>query len=219
MATAGPAATWADGAHRLATAEPMAAALLARHGLPRTRRPTPGPRRFEALARAIVHQQLAGSAAAAIWGRTVDAVGGVVTPAAVLATPVADLRAAGLSGAKVAAVVDLAAHVAEGSVRLERIGRRDDGEVVEHLTVVRGIGPWTAQMFLLFDLGRPDVWPTGDLGVRVGFGRAAGLEDAPSPTELEELGRPFAPYRSVMAWWCWREADTRTPATIRSEQG
>jgi 3-methyladenine DNA glycosylase/8-oxoguanine DNA glycosylase len=87
----------------------------------------------------------------------------------------------------------------------------DDAAVIEHLTVVRGIGPWTAQMFLLFDLRRLDVWPTGDYGVRAGFARAFGLPELPSERKLAALGEPFAPYRSVLAWWCWREVDTLTP--------
>jgi 3-methyladenine DNA glycosylase/8-oxoguanine DNA glycosylase len=97
-----------------------------------------------------------------------------------------------------------------GEVRLDRVGRLSDDEVVEHLTTVRGIGRWTAQIFLLFDLGRPDVWPTGDLGVRTGFAAAYGLAGPPTAAELEALGAPFAPARSVLAWWCWREADTLT---------
>ena len=119
---------------------------------------------------------------------------------------------AGLSGAKTAALVDLATKCADGTVRLERIGRMADAEVIDHLTVVRGIGPWTAQMFLLFDLRRLDVWPTGDYGVRAGFARAFGLDDdADRARARRSSARPFAPYRSVLAWWCWREADTVTP--------
>ena len=108
-------------------------------------------------------------------------------------------------------MLDLATRSAEGTVRLERIGRLDDEEVIAHLTVVRGIGRWTAQMFLLFHLRRLDVWPTGDLGVRVGFARAYDLAAPPTPRELDDLGDAAAPYRSVLAWWCWREADTVTP--------
>ncbi len=99
--------------------------------------------------------------------------------------------------------------MADGRIALERIGRLSDEEVVDHLTQVRGIGPWTAQMFLLGTLGRLDVWPTGDYGVRAGFGRAWGLDGTPGPKELTELGEPFRPYRSLVAWYCWRVVDDR----------
>jgi 3-methyladenine DNA glycosylase/8-oxoguanine DNA glycosylase len=158
----------------------------------------------------IVYQQLAGRAAATIHGRFVAAVGGEVTPATVLAASPETLAACGLSRAKAASIVDLADQVASGRIALERIGRLSDEEVVDHLVQVRGIGPWTAQMFLLDTLGRLDVWPTGDYGVRAGFGRAWGLPDTPSPKELEVLGKPFRPYRSLVAWYCWRVVDDRT---------
>ena len=186
-------------------------ALHQRHGVPRI---GPGPtpeQRFAALARAIAYQQLAGRAAATIWGRVLDVVGEPFGPERVLALPPDALRAAGLSGAKTTAVLDLADACNTGRVRLDRISRMSDRDVIDHLTVVRGIGPWTAQMFLLFDLRRLDVWPTGDLGVRTGFGRAFELDGPPTERELAALGEPFAPYRSVLAWWCWRETDTVTP--------
>ena len=116
-----------------------------------------------------------------------------------------------MSGAKTAAIHDLALQVDTGSVRLDRLGHRTDEEVVAELTRVRGIGPWTAQMFLIFDLHRLDVWPTGDLGVRAGFQRAFALAELPSPRELEGLGDEFAPYRSVVAWYCWQVLDVTTP--------
>ncbi len=202
---------WAEAAATLAARDELAARLHARHGVPRI---GPGARpahRFEALTRAIVHQQLAGAAAATIWDRVLSAVGQPFTPKALLDTPPTSLRAAGLSGAKTAAVTDLATKVHDGTVPLGHLARLEDDDVIQHLIVVRGVGPWTAQMFLLFELRRLDVWPTGDLGVRIGLGRALGRSDAPDPAETEELGQAYAPYRSVVAWWCWREADTRTP--------
>ena len=114
----------------------------------------------------------------------------------------------GLSRAKLASIRDLAEHASDGRVVLERIGRLSDDDVIEHLTAVRGIGPWTAQMFLMFTLHRLDVWPTGDLGVRIGFAKAWGLAERPTPGELEVLGEPYRPDRSVVAWYCWRAADT-----------
>jgi DNA-3-methyladenine glycosylase II len=206
-----PASTrtaWRAAAVGLAERHPVAAALLERHGAPRLRPGAKPPDRFEALASSIAYQQLAGSAARAIWSRVLSTVGTPFTPERVLLAGSEALRAAGLSNAKVAALSDLAARTASGEVRLDRIGRMGDQAIIDHLTVVRGIGPWTAQMFLLFELRRLDVWPTGDFGVRAGFARAFGLDTPPTEREMPTLGEPFVPYRSVMAWWCWREADT-----------
>lgn len=200
-------AAWEAGAAALADAHPVLAGCYERHGALAPRGRTPVPRRFESLARSIAYQQLAGRAAGVIWGRVVDALGGSVGPEAVAGCDPTVLRAAGLSGAKTAALLDLADKVLDGTVDLRRAGRLDDAAVVEHLTVVRGIGPWTAQMFLIFDLGRLDVWPTGDLGVRAGFGQLFGHPVTPSPGELAALGAEFAPYRSVLAQWCWRAVD------------
>lgn len=166
---------------------------------------------FETLARSIVFQQLAGKAATSIWNRTRALVDGPFTPAAVLATGEEVLRTAGLSGAKAKAVIDLADRVAMGDVRLATIGRRSDDEIVAELSRVWGIGRWTAEMFLMFQLGRLDVWPTGDLAVRNGFGRIWNLPEPPSPVELEGLGDRFRPWRSVVAWYCWRMVDAVVP--------
>jgi DNA-3-methyladenine glycosylase II len=191
----------------LAERDPVLAALVDRHGTPPRRRPVRVDRRFESLAEAIVFQQLAGRAAATIHGRLVVALGGAVTPAAVLAASPDVLAGCGLSRAKAASIRDLAEKVTTGQIDLARVGRLSDDEVVVHLTQVRGIGPWTAQMFLLGTLGRLDIWPTGDYGVRAGFGRAWGLDATPTPEELLALGEPFRPYRSLVAWYCWRSAD------------
>ncbi len=193
----------------LVAADPVLAGLVARHGHPPARRRVPVERRFGDLARNIVYQQLAGRAAASIHGRFVEALDGDVCAVRVLATPEPVLRSCGLSGAKASSILDLADKVAAGRITLGRIGRLSDAEVVAHLTVVRGVGPWTAQMFLMSTLGRLDVWPLGDYGVRAGFARAWGLPDVPSPKELEVLGEPFRPYRSLVAWYCWRAADER----------
>jgi DNA-3-methyladenine glycosylase II len=190
----------------VAAADPVMAGLVERHGPVRFGGPVPVSSRFERLAHSIVHQQLAGAAARSIWDRTRAVVGDDVTPEAVLGADPDALRGAGLSASKAAALLDLADHVAEGRVRLDRIGRRDDDEVVAELVQVRGIGPWTAQMFLIFALDRLDVWPVGDLGVRNGWGRAYGWTTPPTATDLEELGDPFRPHRSVVAWYCWAAA-------------
>jgi 3-methyladenine DNA glycosylase/8-oxoguanine DNA glycosylase len=192
--------------------DPVLASLIERHGPPPRRRRVPGRERFASLAQTIVYQQLAGKAAASIHGRLVVGLGGVVTPEAVLAATPETLASCGLSRAKAASIRDLAQQVVAGSVQLDRIGRLPDDEVVDHLTRVRGIGPWTAQMFLIGALGRLDVWPVGDYGVRAGFARAWGLDAVPSPKELGDLGEPFRPYRSLVAWYCWRAVDDPTAA-------
>ncbi len=197
-------------AHRdLARRDPVLAALVKRYGpMSAPRRSTTGAR-FEILVRAIVYQQLAGKAAASIYGRLVEVLGGEVTPQRVLSTDPQALRSAGLSAAKAAAITDLSQRVAAGQVSLERIGRLSDEAVVEHLVQVRGIGVWTAEMFLISNLGRLDVWPVGDLGVRAGFASAWQLDEVPSPKELMELGEAFRPYRTIVAWYCWRVMDDR----------
>lgn len=182
------------------------ARLVGRHGPMRLAARPRVDARFEALARHVAYQQLAGAAAASIWGRTRALVDGPFTADAILALPTEQLRSAGLSGAKAAAVQDLAAKVASGDISLRDAGRMSDGDVEAMVTQARGIGPWTAHMFLIFDLHRLDVWPTGDLGVRVGFGRAWRLDDAPTPRELDALGERHRPYRSIVAWYCWRAA-------------
>jgi DNA-3-methyladenine glycosylase II len=168
---------------------------------------------FAELVRSITFQQLAGRAAATIHGRLVAAVGGKVTPATILSTPVDAMRAAGMSGAKTASVIDLATAFTDGRVKARRLSTLPDDEIVAELSSVRGIGRWTAEMFLMFHLGRLDVWPTGDLGVRNGYARAWDLPAPPKPKELESMGDRFRPYRSIVAWYCWRAMDTVTPET------
>jgi len=195
----------------VARREPVFAQLIELHGPVRLGpKPAVGAR-FEVLARAIAFQQLAGAAARTIWGRVRALVPGEFTPEAVLALDDAQLAGAGLSGAKRAALLDLALHVADGRVELERMGRMPDEQVVAELVQVRGIGTWTAEMFLLSSLRRLDVWPVTDLGVRNGWGRAFGLQTPPTPKELAVLGERFAPCRSVVAWYCWRACDAVLP--------
>ncbi len=195
----------------LSRRDPVLAALFTAHGPPPRRRRVPARARFAALAEIIVYQQLAGKAAASIHRRFVDALGGDVTPARVLLAPTSALLSSGLSRSKAASIRDLAERVSEGRVSLDRIGRLPDEGVIAHLVQVRGVGPWTADMFLLSVLGRLDVWPVGDYGVRVGFARGWGLPEVPGPRELETLGEPFRPYRSLVAWYCWRVLDQTLP--------
>jgi DNA-3-methyladenine glycosylase II len=149
-------------------------------------------------------QQLAGRAAAAIHARFVTAVGGNVTPRAVLDTPPEALRAAGLSGNKALAIVDLATKATDGTVPLESLGELGDEDIITRLSAVRGIGRWTAEMFLMFELGRPDIWPTDDFGVRNGWTLIHSLPRLIKPKELQQEGERFRPYRSVAAWYCWQ---------------
>jgi 3-methyladenine DNA glycosylase/8-oxoguanine DNA glycosylase len=157
---------------------------------------------FGALVRSITFQQLAGNAARAIHARVRATVPGNFTPAALLAVPDETLRAAGLSGNKLLALRDLSAKVIDGSVDLDKSARPDD-EIIASLVTVRGIGRWTAEMYLMFELRRLDVWPVDDLGVRQGYGVAWHLDPPPSAKELAPLGDRFRPYRSIVARYCW----------------
>jgi DNA-3-methyladenine glycosylase II len=194
----------------VASRDPVLADLVARVGPIRHRPRDPdGP--FAALVRAIVFQQLAGRAAQAIYGRVRATVGEPLTPEAVAAASDGALRAAGLSGNKLASLRDLSAKVLDGTVVLSRTSRRSDEELVARLTAVRGIGRWTAEMYLIFQLRRLDVWPVDDLGVRQGYGLAWQLDPAPAPKQLEPLGDRFRPYRSIVARYCWAAAPLLRP--------
>ena len=185
----------------ISAADPMVAAFIRRAGPFELRPGDADP--FTSLSRAIVFQQLAGRAAAAIHGRFVAAIGGAVTAEAILATEPDALRAAGLSGAKTASLIDLATKTRDGTVPLDGIDTLGDDEIVERLTAVRGIGPWTAEMFLLFQLRRPDVWPVDDLGVRNGWSLIHALPKTIKPRPLQAEGDRFRPYRSTLALYCW----------------
>jgi DNA-3-methyladenine glycosylase II len=166
---------------------------------------------FNSLARAIVYQQLAGRAARAIHGRFVALYAGQPTAHAILHTPVDDLRGAGLSGAKAISIRDLALKSTDGTVPLERLDELSDDDIVARLSTIRGIGRWTAEMFLLFQLRRPDVWPVDDFGVRKGFAHIHALAEPPKPKALQALGDVYRPFRSAAAWYCWRAVDTVLP--------
>jgi DNA-3-methyladenine glycosylase II len=196
----------AEAARRLADRDPVIARLLIDAGPPRLRRPKVSP--FEALVQAIVYQQLAGAAARAIHGRLIAAMPDGVRPEALLALTDAELRTIGLSAAKVRSLRDLATKVLDATVVVEprRLARLADEEVIARLVTVRGIGRWSAQMFLMFQLRRLDIWPTADLGVRRGYGLAWKVQ-MPTAVELEPLGERYRPYRSVVAWYCWRAAE------------
>ena len=167
-------------------------------------------RPFDALAESIAYQQLSGKAAATIFGRVraLYPKRKWLDPEQLLATPDETLRAAGLSRAKTAALKDLAAKTIDGTVPAGRaLIRMSDDEIITRLTAVRGIGRWTVEMLLLFDLGRPDVWPVDDYGVRKGFAKTFRRRKLPTPKELMKFGEKWRPYRSVAAWYFWRALD------------
>lgn len=166
---------------------------------------------FPYLCRAVVYQQLAGKAAATIHGRLLEAVGEPLTPEAILRASEEAFRGAGVSRSKEKAIRDLAEKVETGTVDLDTLEEAGNDEIVDRLTTVWGIGQWTADMFLLFQLRRPDVWPAGDLGVRSGWARIHGLEVTPSAAELEPRGAAYRPWRSAAAWYCWRAVDVLAP--------
>ena len=200
-----------EAARKLARRDRVLARMLRAHGVPELHRRRPRRAHFAELARMICYQQLAGRAAEAIHGRFEALFDGPPTPEAVLALPFETMRGVGLSNAKATSIRDLATKVEEGLVELDRVARLGYEKVVSELVLVRGIGEWTAHMFLMFQMGRLDVWPTLDFGVRSGFAQMYGLAEMPTPKQLEPEGDRFRPYRSLVAWWCWRAADTTTP--------
>jgi DNA-3-methyladenine glycosylase II len=167
---------------------------------------------YTSLLRTILFQQLAGPAALAIQRRFFALYGGdqPPTPAQLLATSDEDLRSAGISRQKAGYMRDLAAHAAAGGLDFEELPSLSDEEITSRITAVKGLGEWSAHMFLMFHLGRPDVMPVGDLGVRNGMKLAYRLDSTPTPARAREIGAPWAPFRSVGSWYMWRAADTVT---------
>ena len=193
----------------LAAVDPLMGALIARVGQ-FSMRPEPTHSLFQVLTRSIVYQQLTGKAASTILGRVVRlfAPKRFPTPRDLLEISPELLRSAGLSTAKTAALKDLAARALDGTVPpLSRVRLMPDEEIVDHLTIVRGIGRWTVEMLLIFKLGRPDVLPVGDLGVRKGFALALGKRKLPEPMALSRRAERWRPYRSVASWYLWRALD------------
>lgn len=203
-----PRATW-PGGRRLLGRDPAFGPWVQRIGT--IRLPIRSESPFYYLARSICYQQLAGKAAATIHGRFVDALRGEVTPERVLRARETTLRKAGLSRNKIAAIRDLAVKIRSGEVEVHDLEEQPDEEIVRRLVQVRGIGEWTAHMYLIFKLHRPDVWPVGDLGVRAGYARIAGLEELPTQKEMGPLGERYAPWRSAAAFYCWRALETEVP--------
>lgn len=159
---------------------------------------------FSDLVEVVIRQQLAGKAAIAISGRVRAALMDNLTPQAVIDSDPDLLRASGLSSAKLSAIWGLAKAITTNTLSLVSLACASDDDVTAELSKLKGFGPWSAQMFLMFSLGRMDIWPSGDLGVRKGYSRSYGLETVPSAKELAVLGERFRPYRSLAAWYMWK---------------
>lgn len=188
----------------LRRSDPVLAGIIERVGEYAIEFRDPG---FETLVRSIVYQQLSGRVASVIFGRLKAATKDVLTPENVLRLRPSRMRALGLSTQKTAYIRDLARHTRDGAVVFDDLPQAEDAEVIRHLTQVKGIGVWTAHMFLIFALQRPDVLPTGDLGIRSAMKKAYNLADLPTPVEMEELGARWRPYCSVASWYLWRSLD------------
>jgi DNA-3-methyladenine glycosylase II len=169
-----------------------------------------GPAEFSSLAEAIVYQQLNGKAAVAIFNRVADLAGRPITPEGILKLRDAQMRSVGLSKQKSAYLKDLAAKTAAGLLDFSRLPELPDDEVIKHLTQVKGIGVWTAHMFLIFSLRRPNVLPTGDYGVQVAVKKHYRKRKLPKPKDMERIARAWEPYRSVACWYMWRSLDIKT---------
>ena len=190
----------------LKKADPVMRAIIQRVGAYKIEHREPS---FETLVRSIVYQQLSGRVASVILGRLIAMLpGGKVTPETILKLTPARMRKAGLSKQKTAYIRDLARKTNKGHVKFETLAELTDVEVIEHLTQVKGIGVWTAHMFLIFALRRPDVLATGDLGVRIAIRKAYQLEELPLPKQVEELAASWRPYASVAVWYLWRSLDS-----------
>ncbi len=206
--SANGAALLEQAAQELCRSDPALARLIARIG-PCQLRTTPRGHYFRALVEAILYQQLSGKAAATILSRfrALYPSGRFPTAGQIISTPQSRLRAAGLSKQKISYLKDLSARVLDGSFPLRRLAVLKDEEVIGHLTQVKGIGRWTAEMFLMFCLGRTDVLPLQDLGIRKAAQKAYGFRSPPSAHTLERLGRRWKPFRSVACWYLWASVD------------
>jgi DNA-3-methyladenine glycosylase II len=205
---------WREAEEHLSTVDPVMRALVARHAPCRLQRDRV---LFEGLLGAIVSQQLSVKAARTIFGRFKDLFPNGITPEAVLETPVETLRGVGFSRAKAAYAHDLAAHVLDGRLELDRLDELSDDQVIAELTAVKGIGRWTAEMILMFDLARPDILPVDDLGIREGFRRAYDLPERPNAAEMTRIAEPWRPYRSVASWYLWRVLENEPMAAPSAE--
>ena len=205
VAARSPVTIMRQAIRHLQAADPVMGGIIQRVGAYRIEFRDPG---FETLVRSIVYQQLSGRVAQVIFGRLVAAVPeGRVTPENILALRPARMRKLGLSKQKTAYIRDLARHTRDGKVDFAGLPALPDAEVIERLTIVKGVGVWTAHMFLIFALRRTNVLPSGDLGVRSAIQKAYGLPELPKPAEIEALGERWHPYCTVAAWYLWRSLE------------
>jgi DNA-3-methyladenine glycosylase II len=201
------ARTLTDVRAELAASDPVMAGLIERLGersAAQRRRGEPKPDAYGALLRTVVAQQLSSKAARTIYGRILDRFGGTApSPEQILSATESDLRGCGLSGRKVEYIRDLAAHVRSGELELDRLEELSDEEVIEEVAAVRGFGRWSAEMFLIFHLERPDVLSGGDLGIRKAVQLAYGLAEMPTPQQVMEIGERWRPHRSLASIYLW----------------
>jgi DNA-3-methyladenine glycosylase II len=197
----------ASAIRHLKAADPVMAGIIEQVGpyKPRYASPT-----FENMARSIAFQQLHGKAAATIFGRLLTACEACLTPESVLKLSIEQMRACGLSKQKLSYIRDLAEKTISGDVNFEQLPSMDDEDVIEHLTRVKGIGRWSAQMFLMFALKRPDVMPVVDFGVNMAIKRAYRKRKVPKPAQILKIAEPWRPFRSVACWYLWRSMDIKT---------
>ena len=191
----------------LKKADPVLAEIIERVGRFRMNYDEPA---FQSLAEAIVYQQLHGKAAATIFKRLTDLAGEPLTPEGILKLSTEQLRGVGLSKQKLSYLRDLAARTQAGELNFARLPDLPDAEVIKQLTEVKGIGVWTAHMFLMFSLRRPDVLPTGDLGIQMAIRKHYRKRKLPKPMQMEKIARCWAPYRSVACWYLWQSIDIKT---------
>ena len=192
---------------QLKNADPVLAAIIEQVGAYHMNYDEPG---FASLAEAIVYQQLHGKAATTIFKRVTDLAGLPLTPQGILKLSEAQLRGAGLSKQKLSYLRDLAEKTRSGEVQFERFSQLSDEEVIRQLTQIKGIGQWTAHMFLMFSLRRPNVLPTGDLGIQMAIRKHYRKRKLPKPAQMEKIARAWEPYRSVACWYLWRSMDMQT---------
>ena len=197
----------ASAVRHLKASDPVLAEIIEQVGPYRPRHATPD---FENLARSIAYQQLHGKAAATIFGRLLTACDTCLTPDSVLKLTIEQMRACGLSKQKLSYIRDLAEKTISGDVNFQQLPSMDDEDVIEHLTRVKGIGRWSAQMFLMFALKRPDVMPTVDLGINTAIKRAYRKRKVPKPAQILKIAEPWRPFRSAACWYLWRSMDIKT---------
>ena len=192
--------------NHLRKSDPILRAIIGRVGPCRIEY---GPAEFESLAESIVYQQLHGKAAATIFKRFAALAGKPVTPQAVIKLTELQMRSAGLSKQKSSYLRDLAERTIRGELDFAKLHELSDEEVIQHLTQVKGVGTWTAQMFLMFTLKRPNVLPTGDLGVQMAIKKHYNKRKLPKPLQMKKIAKPWEPYRSFACWYLWRSLDLK----------